>query len=106
MLAACSSATTGATHPTASGSSRAASSTIVIKNFSFSPDSISVKPGVTITVENEDGVAHTLTSDSGAFSTGTLNGGSTTHFTAPTKPGSYPYRCTIHQFMTGTLVVT
>jgi len=106
MLAACSSATSGASHPTASGGSTVTGSTIVIKNFSFSPDSISVKPGAAVTVENEDGVAHTLTSDSGAFDTGSLNGGSTTHFTAPTKPGSYPYRCSIHQFMTGTVVVT
>ncbi len=106
-LAACSSATVSpSTHPAVSGGRSVTSSSIVIKNFSFSPDSISVEPGATVTVENEDGVAHTLTSDNGAFNTGTVNAGSTAHFTAPAKPGSYPYRCSIHQFMTGSLVVT
>jgi plastocyanin len=107
LLAACSSgATKTASHPSNSSSNAVAGSTIVIKNFAFSPDSISVKPGATVTVKNEDEVTHTLTADSGAFTTGNLTGGSTMHFNAPTKPGSYAYRCSIHQFMTGTVVVT
>ena len=55
---------------------------------------------------NKDNVAHTVTSITGAFDTGDVQGGSSAHFTAPNKPGTYPYRCGIHQFMTGTLVVT
>ncbi len=97
---------------TAAGSSSASSSssgggsagsTITIKSFSFTtPDSVS--PGATITVDNEDGTAHTVTSDTGnAFDDAASPGTST--FTAPTKPGSYPFHCTIHPSMHGTLVV-
>ena len=96
----------------AAGSSSASSSssgagsaaaTITIKSFSFTtPDSVS--PGATIKVDNEDGTEHTVTSDTGnAFDDAASPGTST--FTAPTKPGSYPFHCTIHPSMHGTLVV-
>jgi plastocyanin len=63
-----------------------------------------VSPGATITVDNKDGTDHTVTSDTGnAFDDAASPGTST--FTAPTKPGSYPFHCTIHPSMHGTLVV-
>jgi plastocyanin len=90
----------------ASGPSGAgASSTIVIKNFAFAPDSLTVKPGSTVSVKNEDNVTHTLSSTTGKFNTGNVTSGQTAHFTAPMAPGTYSYRCDIHQYMTGTLVV-
>jgi plastocyanin len=60
-----------------------------------------------VTVRNEDSVTHTLTdkADSKLFNTGPVSPGQTKTFKAPDKPGSYPFICTIHQFMTGTLVV-
>ena len=80
--------------------------TIIIKNFQFSPSELTVAPGTKVTVKNEDGASHTVTSDqSHAFDTGNVAGGGTSTFTAPSKPGSYPYHCTIHQFMHGTLTV-
>ena len=39
------------------------------------------------------------------FSTGDVGPGQVKTFKAPGKAGSYPYFCTIHQYMTGTLVV-
>ena len=94
-----------------SGSSPAGSSAnmIVIKNFAFSPASDTVKAGATITVKNEDQTAHTLTatgSAKGMFDTGNLGPGQTKTFTAPSKPGTYPYLCQIHNYMTGTLNVS
>ncbi|MHB8328522.1 MAG: cupredoxin domain-containing protein [Acidimicrobiales bacterium] len=80
--------------------------TITIANFAFSPGSITVHAGATVTVHNKDSATHTVTSLSGAFKTGDVPGGTTARFTAPTRPGTYPYRCNIHQFMTGTLVVS
>jgi plastocyanin len=81
-------------------------STIVIHNFAFSPGSLKVRPGQKVTVTNKDSVDHTVTSITGRFNTGDVGPGKTVTFTAPTKAGRYPYRCTIHQFMTGLLVVS
>lgn len=83
-----------------------ASAVVIIKSFAFSPATLRVRPGATVTVMNSDGVTHTLTSTTGAFDTGDISGGSSAHFTAPMSTGSYPYRCGIHQFMTGMLVVS
>jgi plastocyanin len=83
------------------------SDSVVIKNFAFSPASLTVSPRAVVTVRNEDSVTHTLTAkaDSTLFNTGPVSPGQTKTFKAPDKPGSYPFFCTIHQFMTGTLVV-
>jgi plastocyanin len=82
--------------------------TIVIKNFMFTPDSLTVAPGAVVTVRNEDSVTHTLTdkADHNAFNSGPVGPNQTKTFKAPDKAGSYPFLCTIHQFMTGTLVVS
>ena len=91
-----------------SGGSTAAvptSNTIVIKNFSFVPASLTVAPGTKITVINEDQAPHTVTANDKSFDTGVITGGQRGDLTAPSKPGSYPYLCTIHQYMTGTLIV-
>jgi plastocyanin len=90
-----------------SGSATAVSgSQIVIDDFKFSPSSLTVSPGQKVTVMNKDSTTHTLTATSGkAFDTGDIASGASGSFTAPSTPGSYPYICTIHQFMHGTLVV-
>jgi plastocyanin len=107
-LAACSSSST-ATAAAAAGSSSstpAKAGAITIKNFSFSPGSITVSPGATVTVTNNDQVAHTVTSSSAGFDTGDISPGQSKTFTAPMKAGKYPYICSIHQYMTGTLIVS
>jgi plastocyanin len=71
----------------------------------FSPMRITVKEGASVTVTNKDSVTHTLTSTNGAFNTHDIPGSGTVTFTAPTKPGTYPYICSIHQYMTGAIVV-
>jgi len=85
----------------------AAGHTVTIQNFAFSPATLSVAPGTTITVVNKDSTTHTLTSTSSpaAFNTGDIDGGATVTFKAPSKAGSYAYICTIHTFMHGTLTV-
>jgi plastocyanin len=93
--------------PTAPGSPpTAAAAQIVIDNFAFSPAHLTVHPGQTVTVVNRDSVTHTLTAKPGsAFDTGLINPGKSATFTAPTTPGTYPYVCTIHASMHGTLTV-
>ena len=88
------------------GGGGAATDAIVIKNFAFSPASITVKPGATVTVTNKDSVAHTVTASNGGFNTGDIQPGASATFTAPNSAGSYPYICSIHQYMTGTLIVS
>jgi plastocyanin len=54
---------------------------------------------------NMDGEAHTVTADTAAaFDVKALPGESVT-FTAPSKPGTYPFHCTFHSDMQGSLVV-
>ena len=109
-LAACSSgaAAPATTATSSSASTPAAADTVTIKNFMFQPASITVAPGAKVTVTNQDSTTHTLTSTatSPAFDTGDIAPGTTVTFTAPTKPGSYPYICKIHQYMQGTLTVS
>ena len=70
------------------------------------PETLTVPAGAVVTVDNQDGANHTLTAADGSFDTGNIAGHATGTFTAPTKPGNYPYKCAIHPFMTGTVTVT
>jgi plastocyanin len=88
-------------------SSAASSGTIKIKDFKFG-DPLTVAPGAKIEVENEDTAAHDVVADDGSFKTPSLGRGEKATFTAPTKPGTYKYSCSLHPASmsgTGTLVV-
>lgn len=78
--------------------------TISIQNFAFQPATLSVPVGTTVTWTNNDTVAHTSTSDSGVWNSGTLAPGQSYSYTF-TQAGSFPYHCMIHPFMHGTIVV-
>lgn len=78
--------------------------TVVIKNFDFSPMSLTVKPGTTVTWKNADGEPHTVTSVDGLFRSGALDTDETFAFRYD-KPGVYKYVCSIHPRMTGTITV-
>jgi plastocyanin len=82
-----------------------AAADITISNFSFSPSSFSAKAGQKVNVLNNDPTQHSLISDDGTFDTGLLSSGQQGSFTAPAKPGTYQYHCSIHTTMTGTLIV-
>lgn len=98
--------TASATAPASSPAGGGGADRIDIKNFAFNPSSLTVAPGAVVTVTNSDSTTHTVTATGAkAFDTGGVSPGKTTTFTAPTKAGSYPYICTIHPFMKGTLTV-
>ncbi len=84
----------------------AAAVTLVIKNYGYIPANFTVPPGATVTVRNEDQAIHTVTADNRAFNTGNVSRGVTATFTAPTRPGTYPYHCMFHNYITGTLTVS
>jgi plastocyanin len=72
----------------------------------FVPSTIVIVIGVnnTVTWVNNDIAIHTVTSDSGIFDSGYLNPGQSWSYTF-TNPGTYEYHCSIHPWMTGTVIV-
>ncbi|MBV8994925.1 MAG: cupredoxin domain-containing protein [Pseudonocardiales bacterium] len=82
-----------------------ATTAVAIQTFAFSPAIVTVKVGTTVTWTNRDQDAHTATAMSGAFHSPTLNTGQSYQYTF-TTPGRFEYLCTIHPFMTATVVVT
>jgi plastocyanin len=83
-----------------------ATNAVAIQNFAFSPATVTVKAGTTITWTNQDQEPHTVTSVSGgALQSPPMNTGETFKHTFAT-PGQFDYLCTIHPFMTATVVVT
>lgn len=78
---------------------------VTIQNSSFSPTSLTVKVGTQVTWRNNDGIRHTVTSDSGGeLDSPLLSTGNSYSHTFSTA-GTFPYHCTPHPFMTGTVVV-
>jgi plastocyanin len=76
----------------------------VIKDFAFSPQTVTVKVGGAVTWTNGDGFAHSVKSADGSFVSQDLPPGQS--FTATfAAPGTFPYICGIHNSMTGTVVV-
>ena len=80
------------------------SAEVNIDNFSFSPATITVKAGTAVTWTNRDDIPHTVVANDKSFKSKVLDTGDKFTFT-PTKPGTYPYFCSIHPKMTGTLIV-
>jgi amicyanin len=78
---------------------------VAIKNFGFSPATITVKAGSTVVWTNDDAVQHDVTFDGGAISSAVLNKNDTFSHTFKTA-GTYHYICSIHPFMHGTVIVT
>jgi len=99
--------TSQASTATATGSpssSVAAAATITISGMKFG-DPVTVTPGATIEIVNDDTAEHSVTSNTaGQFDTD-VDGGAKETFTAPTQPGEYAFHCTYHPNMKGTLIV-
>jgi plastocyanin len=70
----------------------------------FTPGTLTVSAGTTVLWGNNDVTTHTVTSDAGAFNSNNLNSGETFQVKFD-NPGQYKYHCSIHPFMTGTIVV-
>lgn len=82
----------------------AAANTVTIAGNAFSPASITVKVGDSVTWTNNDSLSHTVTADDNSFASSDLANGATFSFTF-TKAGTFPYHCSIHPSMTATVVV-
>jgi plastocyanin len=75
-----------------------------IDNFTFTPQTLTVPAGTTITWKNKDDIPHTVTSTTKAFKSGALDTDDNFSFTF-TTPGVYEYFCSLHPHMTGKIVV-
>ena len=88
----------------ASQGAPAADAGVQIDQFAFLPQRITVKPGTTVTWTNDDDDSHTVASSSKLFKSKALDTGDKFSFTF-TTPGTYAYICSVHPYMTGTVVV-
>jgi plastocyanin len=104
FLSGCSKASTSPYGATSAPPAASQPNTVTMANVAFGPASITVSVGTVITWQNNDGISHTSTSDTGIWDTGTIPpGGSKT--TAFNTAGAFPYHCTVHPMMTGTVIV-
>ena len=77
---------------------------VSIQTFAFAPATLTARPGQTITFTNADPIAHTSTSKTGAWDSGEIAPGASFSLTLQ-QPGTYTYQCSLHPFMTGTVIV-
>lgn len=78
----------------------------VVQNFEFSPATITISKGQTVTWTNMDSAPHTITSTTGVFDSGTLNQGQTFSYTF-NNTGTFEYSCTVHPSIPhGKVIVT
>jgi len=82
----------------------ASPATVTIDNFIFSPPSLTVTVGTTVTWKNEDDSPHRIGDKNGTFKSAALDTDDTFSHTFA-APGEYPYICTIHPYMVGKVIV-
>ncbi len=77
---------------------------IAVDNFSFSPATVTVPVGTTITWTNHDDIPHNVVSPEQKFKSPVLDTNETYAHTFDAA-GTYKYYCSIHPRMTGQIVV-
>ncbi|HEY3199490.1 MAG TPA: plastocyanin/azurin family copper-binding protein [Actinomycetes bacterium] len=91
--------------PTSGGSAAASGgSTVEIANFMFTPMTLTVSAGTTVTWKFDDSTPHTVAADDNSFMSPPMSKGQTYTHTFATA-GTVKYHCSIHPFMTGVVVV-
>ena len=79
--------------------------TVTIDNFAFGPSPLTVAVGTTVTWVNHDEEPHTVVNPGNKlFKSGALDTDDKFTFTFD-KAGTYQYFCSIHPYMTGTVIV-
>ena len=103
VAALCAAAFASALVPRASAQSTV---NVSIQGYAFSPDSITVVIGMnnTVTWTHYDSVPHTVTADDNSWGSGDLATGATFTHTFSVA-GTFDYHCSIHHYMTGTVIV-
>src|ERR1700741_5161662 len=78
--------------------------TVQIDNFAFTPATLTVTAGTTVTWKNEDDSPHRIGDKDGTFKSAALDTDDSFSHTFA-APGEYPYICTIHPYMVGKIIV-
>jgi plastocyanin len=87
-----------------SGLAASAAHTVVMEGIAFTPNVLTVAKGDSIVWVNKDAFPHTATAQDKSFDSKEIAAGKTWRFTAR-KAGTFPYVCTLHPTMKGTLIV-
>ncbi len=82
-----------------------ATQSVVIQDFAFSPATIVVRAGSTVTWTNQDVEQHTVTARDHSFSSDAVESGKTFQWTFA-RAGTFEYFCQIHPNMVGHVIVT
>jgi len=75
-----------------------------VDNFTFGPETLTVAVDSTVSWVNKDDIPHVIASNDGLFKSKALDTDQSFSYTF-TKPGTYPYYCSIHPKMVGKIVV-
>jgi plastocyanin len=78
--------------------------TLTIADMAFGQP-LTVAPGSKINLANKDTMEHSVTSDTAGTFDQDVDGNEEATMTAPSQPGEYPFHCSYHPNMKGTLVV-
>ena len=81
------------------------SAQVSIDNFTFTPQTLTVKAGTTVTWTNRDDIPHGIASDTKAFTRSKALDTDDSYSVTFTTPGTFKYFCFIHPHMTGTIIV-
>jgi plastocyanin len=100
-LAACNPPTPSASPEQVDPGPVAGDPTVVVSDMAFAPDRLTVEAGTTASWVFDDNMPHNVVGD--GFASEVMQTGAFTH--TFTDPGSYPYFCTLHPNMEGTVVV-
>ena len=107
LAAGCGGSATPTTAPATSvgpTTSSAGGTQVAMKNIAFDPPTLTIKVGQAVTWVNQDSAQHDVVANNGEFKSSLFGAGGTFSFTF-TKAGTYPYYCSIHPHMTGTIIV-
>jgi plastocyanin len=86
------------------GAHKSASASVTMGDLFFSPASVTIAVGDTVTWNNNGQAPHNATADDGSFNTPTIEAGQSASHTF-NEAGTFSYICTIHPNMKGTVRV-
>ncbi len=79
--------------------------TVKILNFKYVPETLKIGTGETVQFVNQDEEPHTVTAKDGSFDSKALDTQQAWTHTF-NQAGTFPYLCSIHPYMKGTITVT